>query len=63
MKNILLVTLLLSMGFITYFFVEEQIKGVVLSKDENIFLSVLYLIVGISVFLLIRTKTREKKNQ
>ncbi|KAA9042172.1 hypothetical protein FW778_09195 [Ginsengibacter hankyongi] len=63
MKNILLVTLLLSMGFITYFFVEEQIKGVVLSKGENIFLSVLYLIVGISVFLLIRIKTGEKKKQ
>ena len=63
MKNILLVTLLLSMGFITYFFIEEQIKGVVLSESENIFLSVLYLIVGISVFLLIRIKTAEKKKQ
>lgn len=63
MKNILLVTLLLSMGFIIYFFIEEQFKGVVLSQRENIFLSVLYLIVGISVFLLIRIKSSEKKKQ
>jgi len=63
MRNILLAALLLSMGFIIYFFVEEQIKGVVLSERENIFLSVLYLIVGVSVFLLIRIKTAEKKKQ
>ena len=63
MKNVLLVVLLLSMGFIIYFFVEEQIKGVVLSQWENIFLSVLYLIVGISVLILIRRKSSEKRKQ
>lgn len=49
------------MGLIIYFFVEEQIKGVVLSQAENIFLSVLYLIVGVSVLILIRLKSSEKK--
>ncbi len=51
------------MGFIIYFFVEEQFKGVVLSHKENIFLSVLYLVVGISVFVLFRIKYSENKKK
>jgi hypothetical protein len=43
--------------------VEEQFNGVVLSHWENIFLSVLYLIVGISVLILIQIKSSEKKKQ
>ena len=63
MKNILIVVLLASMAFIVYFFVEEQFKGVVLTQNENIFLSGLYLIVGLSVLGLIRIKSSEKKKE
>lgn len=61
MKNASVITLLVSMGFIIYFFVKEQFKSIILSHDENIFLSVLYLIVGISVLLLVRMRSSGKK--
>jgi hypothetical protein len=61
MKNALIIILLASMACIVYLFVEEQFKGVVLTPNENIFLSVLYLIVGLSVLGLIRAKSSEKK--
>ena len=51
------------MGFIIYYFIEEQFKKVVLSHSENIFLSVLYLIVGISLLILIRIKSSERKKE
>jgi len=63
MKNILIVVLLASMAFIVYFFVEEQFKGVVLTQNENIFLSVLYLVVGLCVLGLIRIISSEKKKE
>jgi hypothetical protein len=63
MKNILLIILLVSMGCIIYFFVEEQFKGVVLTNKENTFLSVLYLVVGVCVLILIRIKSSERKKQ
>ncbi len=62
MKNVLIIILLISMGFIVYFFVEEQFKGIVLTQNENIFLSVLYLIVGLSVLGLIRIKSSKKRS-
>ena len=49
------------MACIVYFFVEEQFKGVILTQNENILLSVLYLVVGLSVLGLIRIKSSEKK--
>jgi hypothetical protein len=52
MKKILVVILLLGLGVIIYFFVKEQFQGIVLSHDENILLSVLYLVVGICVLAL-----------
>jgi hypothetical protein len=61
MKNALIIILLASMAFIVYFFVEEQFKGVVLTQNENIFISVLYLVVGLSVLGLIRIRSSEKK--
>jgi hypothetical protein len=63
MKNLLIIILLASMACIAYFFVEEQFKGVVLTQSENILLSVLYLIVGLSVLGLIRIKSSEKKKE
>ena len=61
MKNVLIIILLASMACIVYFFVEEQFKGVVLTQKENILLSVLYIVVGLSVLLLIKIKSSEKK--
>jgi hypothetical protein len=61
MKNALIIILLASMAFIVYFFVEEQFKGIVLTQNENIFISVLYLVVGLSVLGLIRIRSSEKK--
>jgi len=61
MKNVLIIILLASMACIVYFFVEEQFKGVVLTQKENILLSVLYIVVGLSVLLLIKIRSSEKK--
>jgi hypothetical protein len=61
MKKMLVVILLISMGVIIYFFVKEQFKGIVLSHDENILLSVLYLVVGICVLALAAVKFPENK--
>jgi hypothetical protein len=56
MKKILVVILLLGLGVIIYFFVKEQFQGIVLSHDENILLSVLYLVVGICMLTLVGLK-------
>lgn len=63
MKNFLFIILIVSVGFILYYFVEEQFKNVVLSPKENTFLSVLYIFVGISVFGIVRINTAEKKKK
>ena len=61
MKTIIIFILLISMGFIIYFFIKEQFNGVVLTNKENIFLSVLYLVVGISVLILVRINYLKNK--
>ena len=61
MKKIIIFILVLSMGLIIYFFIKEQFNGIVLTNKENIFLSVLYLIVGISVLILVRINFLKNK--
>jgi len=61
MKKITIFILVLSMGLIIYFFIKEQFNGIVLTNKENIFLSVLYLIVGISVLILARINFLKNK--
>ena len=61
MKKIIIFILVLSMGLIIYFFIIEQFNGIVLTNKENIFLSVLYLIVGICVLLLARINFLKNK--
>jgi putative copper export protein len=61
MKKIIIFILVLSMGLIIYFFIIEQFNGIVLTNKENIFLSVLYLIVGISVLILARINFLKNK--
>ena len=61
MKRIIIFILVLSMGLIIYFFIKEQFNGIVLTNKENILLSVLYLIVGISVLILARINFLKNK--
>lgn len=63
MKKIIITLLALCMVTIIYFFVKEQFKGIVLSKNENILLSITYLVTGISLLILFRIQHLEKKNQ
>jgi len=63
MKKISLIFLLLSIAIIIYFFIKEQFKGIVLSNSENILLSITYLVVGISLFILFRLKQIENKKE
>ncbi len=63
MKILGVILLVLSVGTTMYFFVIEQFKGVVLTKNENAILSVSYLITGISLVILARQRFLEKKNE
>ncbi len=63
MKKISFIFLLLSLGIIVYFFIKEQFRGITLSQQENILLSITYLIVGISLLILFRIKHFENKNK
>ncbi len=61
MKNIVIVILIISMALIIYFFIKEQFEGIVLGNNENIFLSALYLVVGVSVLILARINFLKNK--
>lgn len=61
MKKISLLILLLGMGVIIYFFIKEQFKGVTLSHEENMALSITYLVIGICMLILARINFLEKK--
>ena len=63
MKKITFSILLLSIGTIIYFLIKEQFNGIVLSHNENMLLSVTYLVVGISLLILFRLKNIENKKQ
>ncbi|MEO9004403.1 MAG: hypothetical protein ABI288_06685 [Ginsengibacter sp.] len=63
MKKIIMVLLVLCMGIIIYFFIKEQLNGIVLSHTENTLLSITYLVAGISIFILYWKRRLENKNQ
>ncbi|MEO9147650.1 MAG: hypothetical protein ABI237_19040 [Ginsengibacter sp.] len=63
MKKISLSFLIAGMAVIIYLFVKEQFKGAVLSPMENMLLSITYLVVGISIFILYRIRSKENKNK
>ena len=54
MKKAIIIILFICLGIIIYFFIKEQIKNIVLSRNENVLLSVDYLITGICIFILAR---------
>jgi len=63
MKKTAFIFLLISVVIIIYLFIKEQFRGIVLSNSENILLSITYLVVGISLFILFRLKHLENKKE
>lgn len=63
MKKISFTFLFLSIGIIIYFFIKEQFRGITLSHNENILLSITYLLIGISLIILYRIKYLENKKK
>jgi hypothetical protein len=61
MKKLSLLFLLLGMGVVIYFFIKEQFKGVTLSHEENMTLSITYLVIGLCMLILARINFLEKK--
>ncbi|HEY9342796.1 MAG TPA: hypothetical protein VIQ23_14520 [Hanamia sp.] len=61
MKKLSLLFLLLGMGVIIYFFIKEQFKGVTLSHEENMTLSITYLVIGLCMLILARINFLEKR--
>lgn len=63
MKKIAFIILLLSIVTIIYFFIKEQLNGIVLSRNENMVLSVTYLLVGISLLTIFWLKNKENNKE
>jgi hypothetical protein len=63
MKKFAFIILLLCMVTIIHFFIREQFNKIVLSHNENLVLSITYLITGISLLILFILKNRENKNE
>lgn len=63
MKKISGFFLLVCLGVIIYFFIKEQFNGITLTHNENLLLSVAYLITGLSVFMMARSHAAEKKGE
>jgi hypothetical protein len=61
MKKLSLLVLLLSMGVVIYFFIKEQFKGITLSHEENMTLSVTYLVIGLCMLIIARINFLEKR--
>ena len=63
MKKAAFIILFFSAITIIYLFIKEQFNGVVLSRMENLVLSITYLLVGISMLVLFRIKSKENKEE
>jgi hypothetical protein len=63
MKKLSLLFLLLAMGVVIYLFIKEQFKGVTLSHEENMTLSVTYLVIGLCMLILARINYLEKRKK
>lgn len=62
-KKVSAIILVLCAVTIVYLFIKEQFKGVVLSDNENLLLSITYLLVGISLLVLYIIQRNERRNQ
>lgn len=63
MKKFLFFLLLLCFITIVYFFIKEQFNKVVLTRNENLALSVTYLLVGIILLILFISRNKENKKK
>jgi len=63
MKKFLFFSLVICFITIVYFFIREQFNKVVLTHNENLALSVTYLLVGIILLILFITKNKEDKKK
>ncbi len=63
MKKLLFFLLLLCFITIVYFFIKEQFNKVVLTRNENLALSVTYLLVGIILLILFISRNKENKKK
>ena len=56
MKKLCFFFLITGMIVIIYLFVKEQFKGIVLTSNENMLLSITYLVVGVALFILYKKR-------
>lgn len=63
MKKIIISVLIVCAVIVIYFFYKEQFQGATLSKNENMVLSITYIVIGITIFMMYRIRYREKKNE
>jgi hypothetical protein len=63
MKKFLFFLLFICFITIVYFFIKEQFNKVVLTRNENLALSVTYLLVGLILLILFIIKNKENKKK
>jgi uncharacterized membrane protein YuzA (DUF378 family) len=63
MKKLSLLVMLLAMSVVIYFFIKEQFKRVTLSHEENMALSITYLVIGLCMLILARINYLEKRKK
>ena len=63
MKKLSLLVMVLAMSVVIYFFIKEQFKRVTLSHEENMTLSVTYLVIGLCMLILARINYLEKRKK
>jgi hypothetical protein len=63
MKKFLFFLLFICFITIVYFFIKEQFNKVVLTRNENLALSVTYLVVGLILLVLFIIKNKQNKKK
>ncbi|HEV2832497.1 MAG TPA: hypothetical protein VGW31_11005 [Hanamia sp.] len=63
MKKLSLLVMVLAMSVVIYFFIKEQFKRVTLSHEENMTLSIIYLVIGLCMLILARINYLEKRKK
>ena len=63
MRKVSLLVMLLAMSVVIYFFIKEQFKRVTLSHEENMTLSITYLVIGLCMLILARINYLEKRKK
>lgn len=53
--------LVICMAVIIYYLIKEEVNGIVLSHKENILLSIIYILIGVCIFIFAAAKFSERK--